>query len=121
MTDPVGEHVITFFGPHTLITRNDLWADVDEVLSAPDIVTVNIPERLWWPLVELVAATENHLGLILNTYEQEWIEGRENVEFFGRTCTNAIGADQRLDSTLSALSELANRQAATGLPIVIDT
>lgn len=119
-------HIVCFCSPFTTDVSSDDISTWDYVPGDPNVDVVIVPERYYYAFADNLCEKTREINLFWNTYEEEWIEGTQNLNVF----LNALSATFTVEGLwptkahrelAMAVSALTKRAIARSAPIVIMT
>ncbi len=117
------ERKIGIFCPAEKITQQDQAEFVDTVLEDERTEVIILSESQFDSVGGLLGTKTSEFGAYWVSYEEDWIEGHENLKGFSKTILDLVKSNQDIEckDLLTKIAELADKAAHQGVPLIICT
>ncbi|WP_412545929.1 hypothetical protein [Maricaulis sp. MIT060901] len=114
---------VAFILPAKKITSQDDAEFVDSILDRADNMILNFEEEIFSSIRMLVGDATVIYGVYWVTYEEDWVEGKDNLIGFARVVEQAIERNPEFEhlDILKKIVSLAKEAAERDLPLIIES
>ena len=116
-----GERKIVFTRPAKSLTETDSVDLVDSFLDDPGSRSLVLTESEFTELSVLLSEKTSSFGLWWVLYEEDWIQGNDNLIGLAESIRNVIHDDASIDKKhiLNEIADMAEEAGSMNLPLIV--